>query len=172
MKLNIPVHYIVLSFSLFSLIQCKPDTPATAINSPLLNMAAQNLSAPTATKKPKELTLHGDIRQDPYYWLNERENPEVIDYLTAENHYTDTMMSHAKGFEDKLYNELVGRVKQTDMSVLSKTMGISISHAMKKDRNILFTAARKETLKLPRKSCSMSMNLQNPMIITLLPVAP
>lgn len=86
-------------------------------------MIDKNIPVPLAAKKPKELTIHGDTRMDPYYWLNERENPEVIDYLTAENQYTDTMLAHTKAFQEKLYNELVGRVKQTDMSVPFKDNG-------------------------------------------------
>lgn len=80
-------------------------------------MTDSNITPPLATKRPKELTIHGDTRIDPYYWLNERENPEVIDYLTAENQYLDTVMSNTRDFNDKLYNELIGRMKQTDMSV-------------------------------------------------------
>jgi oligopeptidase B len=88
-----------------------------------MQVAANTIPAPQATRKPKELTIHGDTRLDPYYWLNERENPEVIDYLTAENQYLDTIMSHTKPFQEKLYNELIGRIKQTDMSVPYKDNG-------------------------------------------------
>lgn len=103
---------------------CKTTTDQSdTVSSPLMSMTEKNITAPAATKKPKELTTHGDVRQDPYYWLNERENPEVIDYLTAENQYLDTMLSHSKGFQEKLYNELVGRIKQTDMSVPYKDNG-------------------------------------------------
>ena len=103
---------------------CKSDPSQPESNSsPLMSMTTKNIDIPVATKKPKELTIHGDTRQDPYYWLNERENPEVIDYLTAENDYLDTMLSHSKGFQEKLYNELVGRIKQTDMSVPFKENG-------------------------------------------------
>ncbi|MBK6904277.1 MAG: S9 family peptidase [Saprospirales bacterium] len=76
-----------------------------------------DLKAPLAAQRPKELTLHGDTRQDPYYWLNERENPEVIAYLEAENGYRKEMMSHLEGFHEKLYQEIIGRIRQTDMSV-------------------------------------------------------
>ncbi|MGB6340668.1 MAG: S9 family peptidase, partial [Candidatus Aminicenantaceae bacterium] len=60
---------------------------------------------------------------DNYYWLNERDNPEVVAYLEAENAYKDTMLAHTKDFQDKLYNEIVGRIKQTDMSVPYKDQG-------------------------------------------------
>ncbi|MCG8474192.1 MAG: S9 family peptidase [Cytophagales bacterium] len=73
--------------------------------------------APKAKKIPKELKKHGHTRVDNYFWLNERENQEVIDYLNEENKYTEKMMSHTKDFQKKLFDEMVGRIKQTDMSV-------------------------------------------------------
>jgi oligopeptidase B len=76
-----------------------------------------DLSAPRAKQVPKELSIHGDTRLDPFYWLNQREDPEVISYLQAENAYTDEMMSHLSGFKEKLYQEIIGRIRQTDMSV-------------------------------------------------------
>ena len=82
-----------------------------------MNMIGKNIPAPEATQQPKELTIHGDTRQDPYYWLNDRENPEVIAYLNEENEYLDTLTAHLKSFREKLYNEMIGRIKQTDMSV-------------------------------------------------------
>jgi oligopeptidase B len=105
-----------------SMVSCKESTTSTQ-SSPLMSMIDKNIPVPLAAKKSKELTIHGDTRTDPYYWLNERENPEVIDYLTAENQYTDTMLAHTKGFQEKIYNELVGRIKQTDMSVPYKDNG-------------------------------------------------
>ena len=94
----------------------KPDVTAS-VSSPLMNMLGKNIPAPIAAKKPKELKIHGDTRQDPYYWLNDREDPEVIAYLNEENAYLDTLLAHAMPFREKLYNEMIGRIKQTDMSV-------------------------------------------------------
>lgn len=74
-------------------------------------------TAPTATEKPKEFTLHGDTRKDEYYWLNERENKEVIDYLEAENKYTDSVLSPVKKLKEELFNELKARIKEDDSSV-------------------------------------------------------
>ena len=76
-----------------------------------------DMSAPVAKKINKELTLHGHTRIDPYYWLRERDNPEVMAYLEAENAYTDSVMKDTKDFEQKLYQEIVGRIKQDDQSV-------------------------------------------------------
>ncbi len=78
---------------------------------------------PIATKIPKELSMHGDIRVDNYYWLNDRENPEVIAYLNAENDYKDQMLAHTKDFQEKLFQEMKGRIKEEDQSVPYKENG-------------------------------------------------
>ncbi len=77
----------------------------------------ERLEPPRATVVPKKLEIHGDVRIDNYYWLNDRENPEVIAYLEAENEYTDVMMAHTKDLENLLFEEIKGRIKQTDESV-------------------------------------------------------
>lgn len=76
-----------------------------------------SMKPPVATQIDKQLTVHGDTRIDEYYWLNERENPEVITYLEEENAYTTAMMKHTEQMQTDLYDEIVGRIKQTDMSV-------------------------------------------------------
>ncbi len=72
---------------------------------------------PIAAKKPHELTIHGHTRVDEYFWLNDRENQEVIDYLNAENAYTKAMMADTDTLQDKLYKEMRGRIKEDDSSV-------------------------------------------------------
>ncbi len=78
---------------------------------------APTIAPPMAKQIPKELTKHGDTRVDEYYWLRDRENQEVIDYLNAENDYTKQMLVHTEELQEKLFNEIVGRIKQTDESV-------------------------------------------------------
>ena len=78
---------------------------------------------PIAAKKPKDLTIHGHTRVDEYFWLNDRENPEVIDYLKAENDYTKAIMADTEGFQDKLYKEMRSRIKEDDTSVPYKDNG-------------------------------------------------
>ncbi|MBK7895396.1 MAG: S9 family peptidase [Anaerolineaceae bacterium] len=73
-----------------------------------------NPTPPIAAIKPKELTLHGHTRVDNYFWLRERDNPEVIAYLDAENRYTEAMMAHTQPLQDELYAEMVGRIQETD----------------------------------------------------------
>jgi len=76
-----------------------------------------NMQPPEAEKKPKELTIHGDTRIDPYYWLRERENPEVTAYLEAENTYRESVMKETESLQEKIFDEMVGRIKQDDSSV-------------------------------------------------------
>ena len=94
-----------------------------ACSKPTAEMEDTKIQAPTCKKIPKELTIHGDTRIDNYFWLNERENPEVIDYLNAENTYADSVLGHTKDFQTKLFEEIKGRIKQTDESVPYKRNG-------------------------------------------------
>ncbi len=78
------------------------------------------LQPPIAEKIPKIETLHGYERVDNYYWLKDKENPKVIEYLEAENDYTKSMTAHAKELQETVYKEMVGRIKETDLSVPEK----------------------------------------------------
>lgn len=82
-----------------------------------------DIKAPVCAKKPHEITTHGDTRIDNYYWLNQREDEEVLNYLRAENEYKDQMMAHLKDLQEDLFEEIKGRIKQTDMSVHYKDNG-------------------------------------------------
>ncbi len=80
-------------------------------------MNIQGIPAPKAPIKPYPMTIHEDTRVDNYYWLNDRENPEVIAYLEAENAYTETVMSPTKAFQEELFEEMKERIKEQDESV-------------------------------------------------------
>jgi len=73
-------------------------------------------TAPIAKEKDTVLTIHGDSRHDPYYWLNNRENPEVIAYLEAENAYLESSMGHTSELQEQLYKEMTERIKPDDSS--------------------------------------------------------
>ena len=66
--------------------------------------------------------MHGDTRVDPYYWLNQRENDDVVAYLEAENAYTEALLSHTKGFQEKLYQEITARL-QMSKKTFKKAIG-------------------------------------------------
>ena len=72
--------------------------------------------APVAERRPKIVGLHGDKIEDPFFWLREKTNPAVIDHLNAENTYTEAVMAPFKPLQDALYDEMLGRIKQTDVS--------------------------------------------------------
>ena len=78
---------------------------------------ALSQSAPVAQLIPKVDTLHGDVRVDNYAWLREKTNPEVIAYLEAENRWTESHLKHTEALQERLYQEILGRIKETDLSV-------------------------------------------------------
>ncbi len=74
-------------------------------------------SAPKAPKRPFEITRHDDTRIDPYYWLMDRENEEVLQHLQAENTFLAESFAALKPLENELYNEIKARIEETDISV-------------------------------------------------------
>ncbi|MBW4611286.1 MAG: S9 family peptidase [Hassallia sp. WJT32-NPBG1] len=75
------------------------------------------VNPPSAEKQPQVLELHGDRRIDDYFWLRDIENNKAIAYLEAENAYTEAMMQHTEALQTKLYNEMLARIQETDLSV-------------------------------------------------------
>ncbi len=72
---------------------------------------------PVAPKKTQVLTKHGDERIDNYFWMRDSNDPKVIAYLEAENAYTDAIMQNTEPLQNTLYNEMLARIKETDLSV-------------------------------------------------------
>ena len=104
MKNTLLIHFVYFIFA----------ASFTTINAQSMS---HTLSAPVAKKLPKKLKKHNEIRIDDYYWLNDRENSEVIDYLNQENSYYDAMTAHTKDFQKQLFEEMKGRIKEDDQSV-------------------------------------------------------
>jgi oligopeptidase B len=75
------------------------------------------VSPPAAKIVPKTMTTLGDTRVDNYFWLRDRKDPDTVKYLEAENAYTQALMKHTDALQSKLYSEMLGRIKQTDLSV-------------------------------------------------------
>src|SRR6266404_5751171 len=78
---------------------------------------------PVARREPVEHALHGDRRVDHYAWLRQKENPDVIAYLEAENAYTDAILRPTEQLQEKLYQEMLGRILQTDLTVPYRLRG-------------------------------------------------
>ena len=72
---------------------------------------------PVARRAPKVDTIHGDVRSDDYFWLREKDSPEVTAYLESENAYTDAVTKPTEAFQDALYREMLARIKEDDTSV-------------------------------------------------------
>lgn len=102
----------ILLFSLIFATSCKT-----------IKMEHKKITPPTVAKKPKKLEKFNDIRIDNYYWLNERENPEVIKYLEKENEYYDKITAHTKDLKTTLFQEMKSRIKEDDTSVPYKSNG-------------------------------------------------
>ncbi len=80
-------------------------------------LAAQAPTPPVAKQVEHLLDWHGEKVNDPWFWLREKGSPEVVAYLNAENAYTEAMTGDLKPFSEALYKEMLGRIKQTDLSV-------------------------------------------------------
>ncbi|MFP4019146.1 MAG: S9 family peptidase [Bacteroidales bacterium] len=107
-------HLLTLLMMVFILSSaCKKET----------RMKPVGINPPDAEKKPKELTAHDDTLVDNYYWMNDRNNPEVIEYLKAENEYTDSALKPTEKLQEKLFEEMKGRIKEDDESVPYKKNG-------------------------------------------------
>ncbi len=77
----------------------------------------QQIKPPQATRVPKTEVVHGETRTDEYHWLRERDDPAVREYLESENAYTEGMTAHTAATQERLYREMLGRIKETDSSV-------------------------------------------------------
>lgn len=106
----------VAAFACITTLSLQAQTTPSA-NEPSALVAPVAPVAPVAQVKPKVDTLHGDIRTDNYSWLRDKESPEVISHLTSENAYVEAVMAHTKPLQEKLFAELKGRIKETDISV-------------------------------------------------------
>jgi oligopeptidase B len=78
---------------------------------------AKTMQPPVAKKDPKVFEKFGDKRVDDYFWLREKSNPAVTDYLKAENAYTESVLGGLKGFQETLYKDMLSRIKETDENV-------------------------------------------------------
>jgi len=86
----------------------------------LISQAETTVTPPVAKRVEHREVRHGATVIDNYFWLREKSNPEVIEYLKSENVYTDALTKDLKPFEESLYKEMLGRIKQTDLSVPSR----------------------------------------------------
>ncbi|CAA0195588.1 Protease II (Oligopeptidase B) [Tenacibaculum maritimum] len=137
---------VVIAFNLIFVFACKNDT-----------MKKNNMEAPIADKEPKKLEKHGDVRIDNYFWMrlsDEQKNAaekdsqtqKVYDYLNAENAYFDKMTFNTKDFQEELFEEMKGRIKEDDASVPYKSNGYFYITRYEKGSQYPIYSRKKRTL--------------------------
>ena len=109
-------------------------------------LSADEMKPPVAKPIPKEMKAFGDTRQDPYFYMRYREDATVIDYVKAENAYTAEVMKPMEPIADKVYKEIIGRIKQTDMSVPSRFEGYYYYSRTEEGKQYSITARKKGSL--------------------------
>ena len=108
---------------------------------------------PTVAKKPFQVTSPNGAREDDYYWLRDdtRKNPEMLAYLKTENAYADAELAPTKPLQDKLYGEIVGRIKQDDASVPYKQRGYWYYTRFETGKDYPILARRKGSMTAPEE---------------------
>jgi oligopeptidase B len=102
-------------------------------------------------KIPNRLEKYGHVRIDDYYWLRERDNPEVIAYLKSENEHAEKEMALARPSEEKLFEEIKSRIKQTDMSVPYQRDGYFYYTRYEEGREYPIFARKRDSLDQPEE---------------------
>lgn len=128
--------YPIILVSLFFL-SCKKDSKT---------VMSDSLPAPQAPQHQKELSSNGDVRIDEFYWLNDRENPKVIDYLNKENDYYQQNTVQTKDLQRDLFEEMKSRIKEDDSSVPYKYNGYWYITRYEKGKDYPIYTRKKESL--------------------------
>jgi oligopeptidase B len=113
--------------------------------------AAEAPKPPVAKKVPKSVTLHGDTRVDNYGWIREKSNPEVLDYLKAENTYAEGMTAGNAALSKSLYDEMLSHIKQTDANVPYREHGWYYYTRTEEGKQYAFYARKKGSTDAPEE---------------------
>ena len=114
-------------------------------------MLKTKIIPPRAKKIAKELNTHNEIRVDDYFWMKDRQDPEVIKYLEEENDYNEQMTAHTKQFQQELFDEMKSRIKEDDASVPYKHNGYWYYVRFETGKDYPIYARKKETLEAPEE---------------------
>ena len=133
------------------LVHAVATIPIVVASSSTTRLAAQDLTPPSAKVIARIDTLHGDIRTDNYFWIREKTNPDVISYLNAENAYTAAKMKHTEALQQRLYDEMLGRIKETDLSVPFRDHGYWYYNRTEKGKSYPIRLRKKGSLDAPEE---------------------
>jgi oligopeptidase B len=120
-------------------------------------MEGNQMKAPKASIRPHQLEMHGDVRVDNYYWMRlsdeqkesatpDEQTQEVVQYLNDENAYTKDVMQHTDAFQEKLFLEMKGRIKETDQSVPTKDNGYWYYTRFEQGKDYAFYCRKKDNM--------------------------
>ncbi len=144
---EIVIKVVVTTIAVSLLTYCSTDSSTTTEQKNPIGMYQKtDVKPPVAKKEAKELSIHGDTRMDNYYWLNNREDQAVIDYLNAENDYTATMTEHLDELQNDLFEEMKSRIKEDDTSVPYEKNGYFYQTRYEEGKEYPIYARRKDTL--------------------------
>lgn len=106
---------------------------------------------PPAAERPHGVEGGGEVRQDPYFWMKDRENPEVIQYLKAENAYVEDVLKPVKNLRDKIYAEIRGRIKEDDSTVPFQIDNYFYYSRYEQGKEYPIYARKKDSLEAPEE---------------------
>jgi oligopeptidase B len=108
-------------------------------------------SPPMAKREPRVTEIHGYTLKDDYFWLRDKSNPDVLKYLEAENAYTEQIMQPTKELQETLYKEMLGRIKQTDLSVPSRIGDYFYYSRTEEGKQYSYMCRRKGSMQAPEE---------------------
>ena len=133
------------AFALISLASCNTQKETKILKQ------SDYPAAPVAEIKPDTFTNFGQIRVDNYFWMKDKTNPKVIDYLNAENAYTDSVMASTKDLQKKIYDEIIGRIKEDDESYPTFSNGYFYYTRTDKGKQYRTYCRKKGSVKAPEE---------------------
>jgi oligopeptidase B len=113
--------------------------------------ASQPPAPPVARKVPRTIEVHGTKLSDDYFWMRDKKNPEVIAHLNAENAYTDAMTKGLGALQERLYKEMLSRIKQTDSNVPYRYAGYMYYTRTEEGKQYPVFARRKGEMSAPEQ---------------------
>ncbi len=138
-------HEVALVVPILAMALVAPPTQAQQAGPP---------QPPAAARRPHTTEIHGYTLKDDYFWLRDKANPEVVKYLESENAYTEELMRPTKALQETLYGEMLGRIKQTDLSVPRASATTSTTREPRRAASTPTCAGAREAWRARKKSCS------------------
>ena len=126
---------------------------------------------PVARRVPKVDVVHGDRREDDYFWIRDKKDPEVKAYLEAENAYTDAVLAPFEPLRESLYKEMLARIKETDVNVPYRKGGFFYYSRTEQGKQYPIYCRKKGSLEAPEQVtidlAPQTLSIENGLVRTL-----